>query len=520
MNINKLLQNKLVIVLIFIACGFVYFYKLSEIPNGFYVDESTVAYNAKSILSTGKDEYGFAFPIYFRLMGSYTPSLFIYLSAVAIKIFGYYPIVPRSLSAASAIISVYIFYLLLVRLKIVKKQSTRLIISIFFALSPWIVFNARVGYETTFGFMVFNAGAYLMYCALSSPKYYKWAMLFLSVSTYISHNQRFLAPLIIVAYLALFRKSIFKKENKKHIYEAFVVGLFTQIPNLLMITTPAFWIKNAQFEFKYINNFLMYLSPKTLFWQSPDIDMQHTIPKLSMGYDWMVFFYLIGIYLIARRVKLKNYKFIAMYFVVSLVPSVFSGYFHSSQRSLAFAVPLFIAIGVGVEEAVGRVNKKISIILLLLIFIYSGFSLYSSYFVLFPKERYEAWNYGYDQLANFISEHSNSEFLVDSTRNPRAYILLLYHMDISPKEYQMDVDSIYRDKYYKALPPALEYKFANVLVRPIDWAYDSTRDTYIIGDHLSVSSDQAVEHGLAKIKDFHDPFGNTIFSVFRTSKGI
>ena len=84
--------------LILISSGLIYFYKLNSIPNGFYVDEATVAYNAYSILLTGKDIFAQPYPLLFRLLGSYTPPLFIYISALAIKFFGNAPAVFRGIS--------------------------------------------------------------------------------------------------------------------------------------------------------------------------------------------------------------------------------------------------------------------------------------------------------------------------------------------------------------------------------------------------------------------------------------
>lgn len=146
--------------------------------------------------------------------------------------------------------------------------------------------------------------------------------------------------------------------NKKILIKSFLVGFITQIPNLLLITTPAFWIKNGQFNFKYIYNFLVYLSPKTMFFQNPDIDLQHVIPKISIMYDWMIIPYFVGLYILFRKIKNTSFKFIALYAVTVLTPAVFTGYFYSTQRSLTFVVPLTIIIGLGIDEIFVHLNPK------------------------------------------------------------------------------------------------------------------------------------------------------------------
>lgn len=503
------MKKLIIIVFIFLISVFLYFYKLDKIPSGVYVDEATVAYNAYSISQTGKDEYGFFMPVYFRLMGSYTPSGFIYLASFLTKIFGTEITLFRSISAISMLVSILFFYLLIKNLKIYKLKISYFATCLFFAISPWIVFNARIGYETTLAFLIFNIGVYLLFLALKNTKYLVWAIIFLSLSTYISHNQRFLAPLVLISFLIIFKKALTKK--------AFFVGLVLNIPNLLLITTPAFWIKNSQFDLGYITNFLMYLSPKTLFFVNPDIDLQHTIPKISIMFDWMAAPYLIGLYLLLKKIKQPGYKFVMMYAIVSLIPAVFSGHFLSTQRSFVFVVPLCIAIGLGIDQILKILKPNLRIVVVGLVCIYSLIILYSSYFVIFPKERANAWNWGYDQVAKFVQQNSDQKFLLDDTRNPRAYSLLLYYLKVPPQNYQDQVDPYYKNNYYSAPDPAKVYKFANVEVRSIDWENDPNKNLFIIGDGLTVSVPQMQEHKLIKLREIKDHFSNTVFIIYRTN---
>jgi hypothetical protein len=433
--------GKLLIILILFIAGCLYFYKLTSIPSGFYVDEASVAYNAYSIFKTGKDEYGFSYPIFFRLMGSYTPPLFIYLSAYLLNFFEMSIGLFRSISSISALLSVLIFYLIISKMKLYKLKLTYSAITFFYAISPWMVFNARLGYETTLGFLIFNTGAFLLFLTYKKPKYLPWAVAILSVSTYISHNQRVLAPLFLISYFVVFGKYILNEKNIKIIIKAFLVGLVINIPNLLLIGTRAFWIKSTQFDITNFWNFLVYLSLKTLFFENPDIDMQHTIPKLSMMFNWMVIPYFVGFYLLIKRIKDLKYKFIALYMLATLLPSILSSHFVSSQKSLPFVIPLSVIIGLGIDTILKRVKPSMRLIGLILVAGYSLIVLYTSYFILFPIERAHGWNYGYDKVAERIKQYPKENYLLDDTRNPRAYVLLLYHLRYPPEEYHKEVDS-------------------------------------------------------------------------------
>lgn len=507
----------LLVIIILSLAGFLYFFRLEQIPSGFYVDEASVAYNAYSILKTGKDEFGFSYPILFRLMGSYTPSLFIYISSFLIKYFGTDILVFRSLSSFAAYLSIFFFYFLVRKMKIYKLELSYFIITLFYSISPWIVFNARLGYETTLAFLVFNIGAYFLYLSHKRLNNLTLAVIFLSLSTYISHNQRFLAPLFLLGFFIVFRDKLLKKENAKSILSAFIAGVILHIPNLYLIGTRAFWIKSVHFDPNNLWNIITYLSPKTLFYDNPDIDLQHTIPKLSMMYNWMVVPYFIGLYFLIKRIKDYRYKFIALYFIISLLPSVLSSPFVSSQRSLPFIIPLSIVLGLGIDEVMRFLKPFLSTLLLIMVTGYSLLMLYSSYFILFPKERAMAWNYGYDQIAEYIRKRPEQEFLLENPRNPRAYILLLYHLKYSPMKYQRQVDPFYRNNYYSAPPPVTDYYFSNIKVRQIDWQEDPKKDLIIIGDPLSISEQQAKEHNLTKVFEFEDPLMNTIFVVHETN---
>jgi hypothetical protein len=233
-----------------------------------------------------------------------------------------------------------------------------------------------------------------------------------------------------------------------------------------------------------------------------------------MLYNWMVAPYFIGFYLVIRRIRDFRYKYIALYVLVTLIPPILSSYFVSSQKSFPFIVPLMVIIGIGMDVILRRLKNIFGVIAVGVVACYSLLVLYTSYFILFPVERAHAWNYGYDQVAKFINRYPDDKYLLDDTRNPRAYILLLYHLRYSPEKYHQEVDPFYRNNYYKAHNPATYYKLGNVEVRSLDWEKDTGRGLTLIGDPLTISDQQAKEHGLVFLKDILDPKGAVIFKIY------
>jgi hypothetical protein len=262
-----------------------------------------------------------------------------------------------------------------------------------------------------------------------------------------------------------------------------------------------------------------FLSPKSLFFSLPDIDLQHIIPEISVMYNWMVIPYLLGVYLMFRNLKQISFKFLVLTFFVSLVPAVFSGRFISIQRALPFLLPLVAVIGLGIDKLAKILPRILYLSLMVLLFIYSLLMLYRSYFVLFPKEGALAWNYGYEELSGYIAGNSDIHFTIDNTRNPRSYMELLYFLRYAPESYQKEVDTLYRENYYQAPNQKNEFYFSNIEVRNIDWGKDSCKDQIIVGDNLTVSDRQAEDHGLTEVKEIKNFDNSIIFKLYKTNPG-
>lgn len=82
---NKRYLFFILLLSIFVFAFILRFYKLGEIPNGLYQDETAIGYNAYSILNIGKDEYGKDFPLYFKSFGDWKLPVYIYSTALSIK---------------------------------------------------------------------------------------------------------------------------------------------------------------------------------------------------------------------------------------------------------------------------------------------------------------------------------------------------------------------------------------------------------------------------------------------------
>jgi 4-amino-4-deoxy-L-arabinose transferase-like glycosyltransferase len=89
--------------LIVLLAGFVtltgYFAGQRKNPPGFYLDESSIAYNALTIAQRGHDEWGVRWPFYFRAFGEYKNPVYIYLLAGVFRVTHPSNLVARRFSA-------------------------------------------------------------------------------------------------------------------------------------------------------------------------------------------------------------------------------------------------------------------------------------------------------------------------------------------------------------------------------------------------------------------------------------
>src|SRR3954468_12174819 len=135
-----------VLLALLLAAGFIFYARGSATnPPGFFIDESSVAYNAHTISRTGADEYGESFPLYFRAFSDYKNPVYVYLLAAVFRLTGPSITAARLLSAALGVLTMLVLMLLGERL------SGRKLVGVFVGftaiLTPWLFELSRLVLE-------------------------------------------------------------------------------------------------------------------------------------------------------------------------------------------------------------------------------------------------------------------------------------------------------------------------------------------------------------------------------------
>lgn len=533
-------SRKLIYITSFIAIlllgVFLYFYKLGDIPKGFYIDEALPGYNAFSILKTGKDEYGKFMPLFFRFYGSYNQPLYTYLTVLSVWKFGLSVFSVRFVSAVAGLLSIFPFFGILYTSGILKKKWSLLAGTLLFTISPWLILYSRTGYEISLSFLLFTSGVFFAWIGLKKQKYFIPSIIFLSLTTYASYAGRFVIPLFVISFLIVFRKKIFSSKNKKYLYLSLIVGFITQIPNFWLMTTPAFFPKSdllyssivpsqalkssrflpyfisypLSFIREFLSLYLTYFSPRSLFFVG-DPDLQRSIPELATFYFWEVIPYAIGLYVLIKE-KNKNFiKLLLILFLITPIPAALTKDPFSTHRAIMALLPFSIIITLGVDAVVSKFNKFVNIVLTLFFISISLLFLWRSYFVLMPHERARYWGYGVEELSQIIVNNPDKHFIIDTSRIKPPYMNLAFFTKLNPSEFQKSVNQNIKNNYYTDLEFNNYYKFANLETKTIDWKTDLYKNVVLVGDQLAVSDGQAKEHGLIKMFEIKDPVGEVIF---------
>jgi 4-amino-4-deoxy-L-arabinose transferase-like glycosyltransferase len=541
---KPLMKRLLVGVFFIILFYFLYLNKLEKVPPGFYIDESLPGYNAYSILKTGKDEWGKVFPVVFRFFRLYNPPLFVYLNVLTVLIFGLNVFAIRIISVFIGGAAIITYYFLLKHSKLIKTKTVLFWSVAFFAITPWMVFYSRIGFEVILAFYLFFLGVYFFWRYVEKRKYLTASYFFLSLSTYAAYTQRILVPIFLLTSAILFKKKLFNKRSYKKFLVAILVFLAIQIPYLTIIKTPAFFPKGdmlglssygAQvgkvnlflpnalssivvFVRELLSQYVTYFSPRSLFFL-PDPDIQRSIPELSVFYFWMIIPYLLGLYVIWKKRSDNFIKLTVLLLLISMIPASLTHDPFATHRAMPMLLPLSIVISLGLNKLMGRHTNIQKIFLTAVVFLLSLVILWRSYFVLFANERAIHWQYGVDQLSAIITSNPDRIFVIDQARRQPIYTTLAFFMNYPPSEFQNEIDQSVKDNYYKNIGANGYEGFGNVETRNIYWENDSKKKQVLVGDEYTFSQEQVKEHKLNKLFEIKSPVNEILYVGYETNPG-
>lgn len=439
-------------------------------PPSLNADEAVNAYDAYSILKTGKDQYGNFMPLRFKSFGDYKLPLLTYLAIPFIKIFGLTETAIRMVNFPFVFFFPIVIFLLTQEL--FNKKSISLLAAFLSALAPGLQLLGRQGSESYMTAFFLTLSFYLFIRFFKKQTFLNFLIFdfcFL-ISLFGYHSTRLWAGF----YFLLFIFFIVKKKLSKVFLLIFVCTVFlfgitdivykpTRVQNLLFFNNLGFSLKINELRgeggnrFLYnklsigikdlSSNYLKYFSPQFLVING-DENPRFGFPGISPITAIEYIFIFIGIYYLFRNQEKFRYLILSM-LLFSPISASLSWAGESVNRSAFIFIPILIISAYGV---VNFLNKKNWFFYVTCFMLYVIFSLYSwdFYFNHYPKRALvlRAWQAGYKELADYIkTNYNNYEKFYITKKNGQPYTFLLFYLKYPPEIYQKEAILSAPDEY-------------------------------------------------------------------------
>jgi hypothetical protein len=479
------MRTKIILTVILLFASVLRLWRLNSVPVSLFGDELDVGYHAYSILQTGKDYYGNAWPIHFHSIAEWRTPLYLYSAVPTVALFGITPLGVRLPAAIFGILSVWVMYLLVKELLSYKETQVSfhpraLMAAALMAVNPWSLQYSRAGFEVTLLLFLLLLGLYFFFRALKYGKWLWLSVFCLALTAWVYSTAKLFTPLLLVFLFFVWRKDILGLSRKYLLFAAlalFIVGAPIAVSTIWgggsqrfgyisVFTDPTtetevgtdrqndarvrgetgtglaptildrvihnkytFWGENV------VSNYFRAFSTDFLFVRG-DINLRHSIGtgefykiEIVTLIAGLVFFF-IG----KRDIKVK--LLIIFWILVGAVPAAFTrdGGNHAT-RLILILPPLIFLISYGAKEILNR-SKLFSLILIGIWLL--GFGSYiHRYYVHYPWESERWWHAGWSESIKAIKEvEGNYDNVVISMAGEPAWIFFAGNYMYSPSEWQ------------------------------------------------------------------------------------
>lgn len=466
---KKYLTPILLILISLLSVG-LFLYKMNISPPALNADEATNAYDAYSILKTGKDQYGNFLPLRFKSFGDYKLPLLTYLAIPFIKIFGLTETGIRMVNFPFILFFPIVIFLLAQEL--LNKKNVSLLAAFLSALSPGLQLLGRQGSESYMTAFFLTLSFYLFLRFLKKQTILNFSLFTFNFlfALFGYHSTR----LWVGFYFLLILFFVFKKKLSKLFLFIFVFVVFlfgitdvlykpTRIQNLLFFNNLGFSLKinelrgegGNRFLYNKLTvgvkdlslNYLKYFSPQFLSING-DENPRFGFPGISPITAIEYIFIFIGFYYLFKNKEKWRYLVLLM-LLFSPISGSLSWAGESINRSVFIFIPIFLISAYGV---INFLNKKSVFLYLIITILYLIFSFYSWDFYLnhYPKRAIvlRSWQAGYNELINYVKvNYNNYDKFYITKKNGQPYIFLLFYLQYPPVKYQKESSLSAPDEY-------------------------------------------------------------------------
>lgn len=481
MGIKVLLFLALIVLLAFSLR----IYKIDQVPPSLNWDEISIAYNAHSVLETGKDEWGVFLPIHFKAYGEYKLPVQVYASIPGIALFGLNELGVRILPIIYGTLTV-LFVFFLAR-SLLFSNFVGLLAAFLLAISPWHIQLTRASFESSFATFWIVLGMWFLVKGFRSHKWFILSVIPFVVSMYTYNTARVFTPLFLFATLFIFKDKFLK--IPRTILIACLVFIILLLPlapyylggegdsryKLVSVTDDPGLIprinenrgnadlptplprlihnKATYISFYIVQNYLAHFSPDFLFISGAP-HKQHHVQKIGELYLFQAPFLILGIFFLFKKKNIFRYL-LASWVLLAIVPvSVTNDSIPHALRT-AIAIPFYQIItafgGCHVYLWIKKKNLRWRIpafMITITIVVISVLLYLQNYFFVYPRLYSKDWQYGYKQVVEYIGQHKDEyDEIVFSRHYGEPHMFTLFYLGYDPSKYQNDPNLVRFETY-------------------------------------------------------------------------
>lgn len=465
------------VILVAVVLRFSFF---GAVPPALNWDEASLGYNAFSILKTGKDEWGRVLPLTFEAFGDYKLPVYIYAAVPFVGVLGLNEWAVRLPSMLAGVLSVFLLYWIV--LVESKNQKWALVSAFLLAVSPWGTFLSRVALEANLALCLFLVGIFFLILGYKLRQIAKnesvvcfvVSALFFGLTLFTYNSARVFIPLFLLTVAAVRFKAV-QEIGKKLWIPATVFVLFVSIAGFLALTQDSasryYWVsivdegainflnqsrgesqlpdlltkltynRYTYFGYEFFKNYSSHFSPYFLFVSGGD-NYQFSVQNMGLMYVLEAPFLIFGIWRIRKYPSMA--KLIIPWMLLAPIPAAITRESPHVLRSIFVLGSLQILVGLGIVDFVKWFERRWGF---KAIFSYSVIGIlvginawiyFTNYFVTYPKDYSESWQYGYKQAIEFVlskpNVHDRPLFITKKYGEP--HIFYLFYSQYDPFEYQ------------------------------------------------------------------------------------
>ncbi len=462
-----------ILVAILLLGGILRFYRLGEVPPGLTDDEVNMAYDAISLLKTGKDQWNQAYPIFsFKGFGDYRSPVYTYLLMPLYPLLGATQEWVKVPSALFGLATIAILWGVAGKLGLDKKAS--LFAAFLLAINPWhwgmsraamvivpavFFFSLAILLLLTarkrIGFIVLSACffALTIYCY---PAYFAVTPLCMAVLGFLMLYRRQLSPFMAIVGLTVFfsisgpyllasrstaagirmgQVNILKDTGTVDVLNEKLGACQRQYPR--PVCKLAFNRVSA-FGYAFVVNYIRHFSPDLLF-ANGTVTQFSILPKrgLLLGIEYGLF--VVGVFALLLSRKKGILFFLLSVVLISAIPDSLTGDGHYGRFFVVLPFIQLIA-GFGFMQ-VTQVLGKFAAYPLILLLIGDTLLFSVEYHSYYPWAYSRFSHYGYGELSRrleTVKDSYDAVYVSSRVNDSKQYIYYLFYTGYDPAAYQND----------------------------------------------------------------------------------